>query len=134
MSSSDENKNTQSETKSGRKWDDKEYVRAYYRQYHRKRNGVKLHPYILDDGRRYRDVHEYPPEFESKDAWEAYKKERQRSYKRSEADVVYIPKPKKRCEACDVEVKHGKWDGHLNSINHKKMVEILEKHGVIVAV
>lgn len=136
MSSTEENQNTQTETPTPTptpktsKWKDPEYIKAYYRQYNRKRRTYKLHPYILEDGRRYKDVYEYPPEFESKEAWIAYKKERHRGYKKAECDIIYVPKPKKHCDLCDVDIKNGKWAGHCASIKHKKNEELLQKHGV----
>lgn len=129
MSSDNQNENTQPKSK----WEDPEYRRAYYRQYNRKKNGIKRHPYILDDGRRYKDVYEYPPEFESKEAWEDFKKQRQKGYARGTRQVIYVPKPKIKCEICGIETKHGKFPAHLESIKHKRLAEILDKHGVNVA-
>jgi len=126
MSSGDQNKKTN-------KWSDPEYRRAYYREYHRKRNGgYKLHPYILEDGRRYKDVYEFPPEFESKEAYEEFKRERNKKYPKSQREVIYIPKPKIKCDICGIETKHGKFPAHLESVKHKQLAEILEKHGVQV--
>lgn len=130
MSSTEENKNTQPASK----WKDRDYLRAYYREYNRKRHGLKTHPYKMDDGRKWSEVHEYPPEFASKEAWHEFRRERQRGYKRAEAEVIYVPKPKKKCSLCEVEIKAGKWEGHLASIKHKKMEALLEKHGVPVSV
>lgn len=118
MSSDEQNKNTQP----ARKWDDPEYRRAYFRQYNRKKNGgYKLHPYILDDGRRYKDVYEYPPQFESKEAYEQFKKDRAKKYSRGSTEVIYVPKPKIKCEICCIETKHGKFPAHLQSIKHKRL-------------
>ena len=131
MSSDEQNQNTQPT----RKWDDPEYRRAYYRQYHSKRKGgYKLHPYILEDGRRYKDVYEYPPEFESKEAYEQFKKERNKGYARGSTEVIYISKPKIKCDVCDIELKHGKYPAHLEGVKHKKNVALLEKHGLCVDV
>ena len=134
MSSSNDNQNTQPSATT-RKWDDPEYRRAYFRNYHSKRNGgYKLHPYILEDGRRWKDVYEFPPEFESKEAYEKFKKERQSGYEKIKPTIIYVPKPKIKCDVCDVEVKHGKYPAHINGTQHKKNVAILEKHGLCVDV
>jgi len=126
MSSEDTNQNTTTS-----KWKDPEFIRAYQRERYKKKNaGYKLHPYIMEDGRRWRDVHEFPPEFESKEAWEQYKKDRNKSYTRSPVEVIYVPKPKIKCDVCDIEIKHGKFEGHLKSVKHKHLVSLLEKHGI----
>ena len=132
MSSSGENQNTQPTTG---KWADKEYRKAYFRKYNSKRNGgYKLHPYILEDGRRYKDVYEFPPEFESKEAYEQFKKERQGGYEKTKPTIIYVPKPKIKCEVCNIEVNHGKYPAHIDGRRHKMLVEILEKHGIGVNV
>ena len=100
MSSTEEDQNSnlttaETATPMTSKWKDPAFLKEYYRQYSRKNRTYKLHPYILEDGRRYKDVYEFPPQFESKEAWLQFKKERQRGYKKAEAEIVYIPKPKK---------------------------------------
>lgn len=133
MSSDEQNQITTPSATS--KWSNPEYRRAYFRQYHSKRNGgYKLHPYILEDGRRYKDVYEYPPEFESKEAWEKFKKERQSGYEKTKPTIIYVPKPKIKCDVCNVEVNNGKYPAHLDGRAHKKNVELLEKYGVCVDV
>lgn len=129
MSSTEENGNTQERK---RKWKDPEYVRAYYRDYHRKRRVYKLHPYKLDDGRKWSDVHPFPPEFETKEAWEQFKKDRNSKYERTKSITIYVPVPKQKCELCDVEIKGNYWGAHINSTKHKKNEKLLERHGVLV--
>lgn len=131
MSSREDNKNAQPGATSGSRWKDPEFVRKYYRDLYKKRNGGhKLHPYILEDGRRYKDVYEFPPEFQSKDEYEAFKKERNKAYTKGPRREVYVPIPKTHCDFCNVDIHHGKWNDHLKSLKHTRNVALLEKFGV----
>lgn len=134
MSSTPEDQNTNTATAKISKWKDPAFLKEYQRQYSRKNRTYKLHPYILEDGRRYKDVYEFPPEFDSKEAWLKFKKERQATYKRTEAERLYIPLPTKHCDICNVDIKNGKYPAHLTSIKHNKNVALLEKHGIVVNV
>lgn len=107
------------------KWRDKDFLRKYNREQRRKwRGGLLTHPYVLDDGRKWSDLHPYGT-FNTKEEKLAYNR---KFYK---WPPKTMPKRQKiMCEACKKEYFKGYIELHLQSNKHKKTVELLQQHNV----
>ena len=119
--------NTEQEVSSQSKWKDPEFKRIYSREYNRKRNGIKRHPNITEDGRKWSEVNQYPPEFESMEAWQKFRKDRAKEYNRKRA---LLKKPRIHCQICSKDLISGKYEAHVKSVQHKKYEAVISKFRV----
>lgn len=104
------------------KWKDPDFLRKYYREKRRQHRGVKRHPNVMDDGRKWSEHHPYG-NFETKEEWLKWKY----SFMKPK------PKqPKKTCDLCKITLYESKWQIHLQSNEHVKNVELLKRHGIDV--
>jgi hypothetical protein len=98
-----------------RDWNDPEWVRTYRREKARERlGGLKRHPNILDDGRRWADVYPhggFATIEEKRKAWR---------------DRYYVKSPQKTCEVCNVEYYTSQEEKHMNSKKHKHAQHVYE--------
>lgn len=110
------------ETKPKSKWQDKDFLRVYYREKRRsERGGLKKHPYKLDDGRLWSEVYPYCG-FATIEEARAYKAQ----YRKPPP-----PRPKMTCTICGQEIYVAKKELHYKSEKHKFAVELLKNHNVI---
>lgn len=108
------------ESKPLAKWRDPEYVRKYYRERQRRLRGdFKLHPYVMEDGRKWSDHHPWG-KFKTYEEWRAWK---------TSIAKPQAPRPKRMCELCNKEIYEARWANHEKSRPHQRMVDLLLRMG-----
>lgn len=102
---------------SSSKWSDPEFRRVYKRELTRKNHG-KRHPNILEDGRRWTEVHPYG------------KYETAEEKRKAHREKYYTPAEKVKCVLCDLVLYKARAEKHLASQKHLSREALIQHFGL----
>ena len=139
---SPEDSNITSEKKRGRprkvnedgtvnRWEDPEWRRKYFREKRREIRGVKRHPNIMSDGRKWSEVHPYG-KYETLEEKQQALRESHKKYNAKRPPAPPQRTEKKICPICAKSYYPANEGKHLRGAFHQTAIKTLELHGLTV--